>query len=118
MVSYCIVPGPVSDLSGTPTQNSLEITWSPPEEPNGVVIGYEITYRINNSNIIVVNTTGVSTAFTIPSLTPGTRISNISVSAYTRAGRGQPAFLEEMTTLDGICKKNLSVNAHFHSCTL
>lgn len=104
MVTLLLVPGPVSDLSGSPTQSSLEITWSAPEEPNGVIISYQITYRINNSNIIVVNTTGASTAFTIPSLTPGTRISNISVSAYTRAGRGQPAYLEDMITLDGICE--------------
>ena len=109
------VPGPVTDLSGMPTQNSLEITWKAPEEPNGIIIGYEVTYRINNSNIIVVNTTGTETAFTIPSLTPGTRISNISVSAYTGVGRGQPAFLDDLTTLDGICKEHNKLCVQLHN---
>lgn len=99
------VPGPVSGLSGTPTQNSVELTWTTPEEPNGIVINYEVTYRINNSNIIAVNTTGLRTAFTIPSLTPGTRVSNISVSAYTIVGRGEPATLDDTTTLNEICKE-------------
>ena len=75
------------------------LTWSPPQEPRGIVIGYAITYRVNSSNIVRVNTSAVTTtSFTISSLTPQTRVSAITVAAYTIAGQGEPATLPDQTT--------------------
>ena len=51
-------------------------------------MSYEVTYRVNNSNLVVVNSTGASTRFSISSLTPMTRVSDISVSAFTIKGQG------------------------------
>ena len=36
------VPGPVFGLSAAPEVVQLTISWSPPTEPNGVIIAYEI----------------------------------------------------------------------------
>ena len=74
----------------------MDITWAPPESPNGIILRYEVTYTINNS-APVTNSTELNTAFTIPALTPGTRVS-ISVSAYTSVGQGVLANLTDLMT--------------------
>ena len=73
------VPGVVSDLTGQPKFTSIVLTWSAPQEPNGVIISYEVTYRVSDDNLVTTNTTDLR--FTIPSLTPGTNVTEISVSA-------------------------------------
>ena len=84
-----LVPGVVSDLTGQPKFTSIVLTWSAPQEPNGVIICYEVTYRVSDGNLVTTNTTDLK--FTIPSLTAGTNVTEISVSAYTSAGRGDYA---------------------------
>ena len=96
----CIAPGPVSNLAGTPKFTSIVLTWSPPIEPNGVIVSYEVTYTVNGNNTVRVNTSDLSTTFTIPSLTPQTRVSAITVTAYTRIGKGEPANLPDQTTFE------------------
>ena len=73
------------------------LTWSTPQEPNGVIISYEVTYRVSDSNLVTTNTTDLR--FTIPSLTPGTNVTEISVSAYTSVGRGDPVWIPHLVTL-------------------
>ena len=82
-------PGEVSELEIQTEHSFIVLTWNIPQDPNGVIIGYEVTYRINSSNIVTINTTHLSTSLTISSLTPHTRISSISVSAYNTIGRGR-----------------------------
>ena len=94
-----LAPGAVSNLTGQPKFTSIVLTWSAPQEPNGVIISYEVTYRVNNGNPVTTNTTDLSTTFTISSLTPGTRVSNISVSAYTSVGRGEAYTMAQLMTL-------------------
>ena len=94
------VPGPVSDLTALPKFTSIDLTWSAPQEPNGVIISYEVTYRVTGSNLVTTNTctTDLSTTFSISSLTPQTTVSDISVSAYTSIGRGEAATIADQTT--------------------
>ena len=91
------VPGVVSDLTGQPKFTSIVLTWSAPEEPNGVIISYEVTYRVSDGNLVTTNTTDLR--FTIPSLIPGTNVTKISVSAYTSVGRGDPVQIPHLVTL-------------------
>ena len=90
------VPGRVENLAGEARYTSVLLTWSAPSEPNGVIILYEVTYMVNDSTFVPVNSTGAGTSFTISPLTPSTRVSDITVSAYTSAGRG------EVTNLPGL----------------
>ena len=90
------VPGVVSDLTGQPKFTSIVLTWSAPQEPNGVIISYEVTYRVSDGNHVTTNTTDLR--FTIPSLTPGTNVTEISVSAYTSVGRGDPVHIPHLMT--------------------
>ena len=46
-VCVYVVPGPVSNLSYNITSNtSVVIIWSEPEEPNGVITGYDVVYGV------------------------------------------------------------------------
>ena len=96
---FHIAPGRVSNLMGTPVFTSVELTWGYPDEPNGVIIAYEITYTINGSGVNTTNITNLSTAFTIDSLRPGTSVTRISVTAYTEVGAGAPVALNDIVTL-------------------
>ena len=91
----CTVPGVVSDLTGQPKFTSIVLTWSAPQERNGVIISYEVTYRVSDGNLTTTNTTNETC--TIPSLTPGTNVTEISVSAYTSVGRGDPVQISHLT---------------------
>ena len=97
IVFHVIVPGVASDLNGLPKFTSIVLTWSAPQEPNGVIISYEVTYRVSDDNLVKINTTDLR--FTIPLLTPGTNVTEISVSAYTSVGRGDPVHLHHLRTL-------------------
>ena len=90
------VPGDVSDLTGQPQFTTIMLTWSAPQEPNRVIISYEVTYRVSDGNLLTTNTTDLR--FTISSLTPGTNVTEISVSAYTSAGRGDPVQIPRLLT--------------------
>ena len=108
----------MSNLAGTTRFTSVVLTWSPPQEPNGVIISYEVTYTVNRNNTIKVNTSDLSTTFTIPSLTPQTRVFAITVTAYTRIGRGVPANLPDQTSLE--LRELLPLHASYynHCCHL
>ena len=96
----------MSGLAAEQTLSSVVLTWSAPGEPNGVIIDYEVTYSVDGRNNITTNTTN-RTSYAISSLITRTRVSNISVSAYTRAGRGEAAALEGDKVL--LCKKRLAM---------
>ena len=95
---FYAVPGVVCDLTGQPKITSIVLTWSAPQEPNGVIISYEVTYRVSDGNLVTNSTTDLR--FTIPSLTAGTNATEISVSAYTSVGRGDPVQIPHLGTLN------------------
>ena len=66
---------------------SVSIIWGPPEERNGIIIAYEVTYRVNNSDARTENTTNLNTMLDLE-FAPNTRISSIRVRAYTIIGPG------------------------------
>ena len=92
----CTVPGVVSDLTGQPKFTSIVLIWRAPQEPNGVIISYEVTYRVSDGNLVTTNTTDMK--FTIPLLSRGTNVTEISVSAYTSVGRGDPVLIPHLTS--------------------
>ena len=91
-----MVPGPVSALTAGPEFVSVLISWGAPQEPNGLIIAYEVTYRVASGDVVRTNTTDVGTSLEIPSLAPLTTVSDISVTAYTSVGPG------EVTTHDSV----------------
>ena len=77
----------MSELTASAEVTSVVITWSVPQEPNGIIIAYEVMYSIDGV-IIVANTNGDTTTLTIPTLPPNTVVFSISVSAFTSIGQG------------------------------
>ena len=92
-------PGPVSNLIINVTLTSVNLFWSPPEQHNGILTRYEVTYRLYDSNEVI-NVSSESLSTTIRSLTPETGVVDISVSAYTSAGRGPPVMRPNVVTLN------------------
>ena len=103
----------MSNLAGIPKLTSIVLTWNSPQEPNGVIISYEVTYTVNGNNTVRVNTSDLSTTFTIPSLTPQARVSGITITAYTRIGLGEPANLSDQTSLE--LRELLPLHVSYHN---
>ncbi len=86
------------NLANSTKLTSIVLTWDPPDEPNGILIRYEVTYRISDGNIQTLNT-GLNTGSIISPLATGTRVSDVSVSAYTSVGRGVLSNFPDLRTL-------------------
>lgn len=82
--------------------DSIVLTWNAPQQPNGIIIGYLITYQAGG--VPFSTSVGDSiTGFTISPLAPGTMVSSISVRALTSAGQGPAVALPTLTTLAEQC---------------
>ena len=95
-IFFFVAPGPVSNLGNKTKFTSIDIMWSAPQNPYGVILHYEISYTVNDSAPVMFNNTISNTIFTIPRLTPGTRVF-VSVRAYTSVGQGEAASLNTVT---------------------
>ncbi len=85
------VPGVVSNFTAENQVTSVTFDWGLPEEPNGIIIAYELSYRVNSSTPFTNNITDVRTiAFTID-LAVNTNVSDVSIRAYTSVGPGDVA---------------------------
>ena len=91
----------MSDLTTSLESDSVLISWSAPQEPNGLIIAYEVTYRVASSDIVRTRTTDLGTSFEILSLTPLTTVSDMSVAAYTSVGQGKVTTHDSVVTPDG-----------------
>ncbi|XP_022162397.1 neuroglian-like isoform X2 [Myzus persicae] len=97
------VPGPVHGVEAEQWGSSaILLSWQPPDEPNGVLTGYEISYesmtqqgvgeRAKRPSI----TNPKQTSAKLASLKPSTNY-RIYIQAATKAGVGEPFFIEQKT---------------------
>ena len=93
IISYTIVyivhmhtvPGPVSGFSATSGIVQLTVSWTPPSEPNGVIIVYEVCTNISG---VFSYTNTSATQHILRDLPPNTVVT-FSVRAYTIIGPGE-----------------------------
>ncbi|XP_030067895.1 protein sidekick-1 [Microcaecilia unicolor] len=96
------------DVSGPPLRmvfpevrlTSVRIVWQPPEEPNGIILGYQIAYRVAAGAPKKFTTVEVGSTvrqFTATDLTPETAYI-FQTSAKTRQGWGEPLEATVITT--------------------
>lgn len=45
-------PGAVSDLQVYPSSDAVQISWLPPQSPNGQITGYEVTYQLLSKHVL------------------------------------------------------------------
>uniref|UniRef100_A0A8B9F1V7 Sidekick cell adhesion molecule 1 n=1 Tax=Amazona collaria TaxID=241587 RepID=A0A8B9F1V7_9PSIT len=79
---------------------SVRIIWQPPEEPNGIILGYQIAYRLASSSPNKFTTVEVGSTvrqFTATDLTPESAYI-FRTSAKTRQGWGEPLEATVITT--------------------
>jgi hypothetical protein len=89
----------VSGLTAQPQFTFVQITWSAPAEPNGVIIYYEISYRVGDDIDNTMDTSGLTTSYRISQLNPRTTVPEVIVSAYNKAGKGETSTLFGISTL-------------------
>ena len=115
------VPGPVLSPSATAAKTQLTVSWSPPSEPNGLIIVYELRFSFNeicscNSSTTTVNTS--ATQHTLRDLPPNTVVT-FSIRAYTLIGPGEYVTGQACTKLN--IEPSSTVTAKIpgiHACTL
>ena len=98
MLYLSSAPGPVV-ITPFPSLFKITITWDPPERPNGIIVAYKVCYWPTDSSVpfVSVNTTDLDTSFsTANNLELGSEFI-FSVTAYTRVGPGDPAFIRVST---------------------
>ena len=76
--------------------SQINISWTPPLRPNGVIIAYEVSYRPTDSSDpeTRLNTTDLETSFTTQS---DLEEFIFSVRAYTRVGPGNTSSITVST---------------------
>ena len=100
------VPYPVGGVSANVSLTNINIYWTPPLRPNGVIIVYEVSYGPTDSSDpeTRLNTTDLESSFTTQSdLEEGTEFI-FSVRAYTRVGPGNTTSITVSTLSSGQCK--------------
>ena len=94
-----VAPGPVFNLTAGPKFISVILEWGIPQEPNGEIIVYEVTYRVGNANRVTRNTTdSEDTQVEITDVSTNTTVSEIIVTAYTSVGRGEESTHPDVVT--------------------
>ncbi|KAK3559960.1 hypothetical protein QTP86_030316 [Hemibagrus guttatus] len=95
------VPGPpVGILFPEVRTTSVRLIWQSPAQPNGIILAYQITYRLNssNSNSATVDVLNPSARqYTVNSLKPES-VYIFSITAQTRKGWGDAAEALVVTT--------------------
>ncbi|KAM6951679.1 protein sidekick-2 [Aplochiton taeniatus] len=95
------VPGPpVGILFPEVRTTSVRLIWQSPAQPNGIILAYQITYRLNstNSNTATVDVLNPSARqYTVPSL-KAESVYVFRITAQTRKGWGEAAEALVVTT--------------------
>ena len=104
------VPGPVSGLTATLGIIELTVLWTPPSEPNGVIIMYEVC---TNSSGVFSYTNTSATQHTLRDLSPNTVVT-FSVRAYTIIGPGE--YVTGQASTENICRCSFSCLNVFILC--
>ncbi|XP_004567617.2 neural cell adhesion molecule L1.1 isoform X2 [Maylandia zebra] len=116
------VPGPPATLEfESPTEKSLILSWSPPAETNGILLGYIVQYQreveSKDSPVEILNVNDPTVKhITLDNLDPDSHYI-FKVTACTKIGQGPPITRRGATLLDGEPPRNITVtsgNASVH----
>ena len=90
----------MSGLSATSGIEQFIVSWTPPSEPNGAIIVYEVC---TNSSGVFSYTNTSDTQHTLRELPPNTVVT-FSVRAYTIIGPGE--YVTGQASTENVCKYN------------
>ena len=72
----------------TVSSSAINVTWLPPQVPNGILLRYEVISTVSNNESIIANVTSEQTQYLATGLSPATEY-GFSVVSYTSAGGTQ-----------------------------
>ncbi|XP_054632880.1 neural cell adhesion molecule L1.1-like isoform X2 [Dunckerocampus dactyliophorus] len=107
-------PGPPASLSfESPSESSLILYWTPPEETNGILLGYMVQYQQevkSQDSLVQMELIGDPsvTHLVLDALDPQTYY-NFKVIARTAAGDGPPITKRNATLFDGVPPSNITI---------
>uniref|UniRef100_A0A3Q2YWM3 Neural cell adhesion molecule L1 n=1 Tax=Hippocampus comes TaxID=109280 RepID=A0A3Q2YWM3_HIPCM len=91
------VPHPPTSLAlDSPSETEMTLRWTPPSQPNGILIGYHVQYQQSDH-------------LTLKGLDRHSHY-RFYLRGRTAAGDGEPIMREGATTLDGVPPVNISVS--------
>ncbi|XP_056304624.1 neural cell adhesion molecule L1.2 isoform X2 [Danio aesculapii] len=107
------VPGPPSSLMlDSPSETEMTVHWTPPNQPNGNLIGYILQYQqFDNdvSPIQVVKISDPTASHYKLKLDPHSRY-RFYLRGYTATGEGLPIIKDGATTLDAVPPSDISIS--------
>ncbi|XP_026187504.1 neural cell adhesion molecule L1.2 isoform X2 [Mastacembelus armatus] len=117
------VPGPpMSLMLDSPSETEMTLHWTPPDQPNGVLIGYLLQYQqIVESDdspmqVVTIDDSAV-THLTLRSLDRHSHY-RFYLRGRTAAGDGEPIMQDGATVLDGVPPSNISLSVGENSVNL
>ena len=97
------VPGPPASVWFPEVSNTLaKITWEPPREPNGIIIGYMVSYKRHESGGPLLNSSVLgheTTTYTVENLDREAYY-EFGVTAKTQLGWGEMVVIEVFTMVN------------------
>ncbi|XP_044208003.1 neural cell adhesion molecule L1.2 isoform X3 [Thunnus albacares] len=117
------VPGPPSSLVlDSPSETEMTLRWTPPGQPNGVLIGYLLQYqRVVESDDSPMQVETIDdptvTHLTLKNLDRHSHY-RFYLRGHTASGDGEPIMREGATTLDGAPPANISLSVGENSVNL
>ena len=116
-VCIVAVPGPPVIIWFPEVSYTLaEIVWEPPLEPNGIITGYMVSYRLRDSGKPLINSTVLTpntTKYTVGNLEREAYY-EFRVTAKTRLGWGETADVEVYTMINRRKYKQIKVVHSFY----
>ena len=102
-VVYVAAPGKVGKINATTNESAIQLNWDPPDEPNGIVILYTVTW--NEVGTVTDNNgegsdNATSSSYDVTGLKAYTTY-NISIAAWTEVGSGDPEYIQANTDVSG-----------------
>ena len=94
-----VVPSPPKDLkSQNVSSTSITVSWDPPQSPNGILLGYEVSYTPDGGRLSAIEVQN-NTTWKLSDMKPFTSYS-VSVRAKTLAGYGEKCSPVIVSTLE------------------
>ena len=97
--STSAVPSIVKSLTGSGFPTSIELSWTPPSEVNGIITGYFLNYSTGSGELSSENIPASVTSYNVTGLEENT-LYQLTVSAETSAGRGEGSTVSVRTSID------------------
>uniref|UniRef100_A0A672IHB4 L1 cell adhesion molecule, paralog a n=1 Tax=Salarias fasciatus TaxID=181472 RepID=A0A672IHB4_SALFA len=97
------VPGrPMSLILDSPSETEITLHWTPPDEPNGILVGYLLQYQQNSPMQVETIDDPKVTQLTLRNLDRHSHY-RFYLRGRTDTGDGEPITMRGATTLDGEC---------------